>query len=273
MILDGHVHIGPGAVDCPGLAARLKAANVAGALLISPAPPCFGNKALTTAAAVDRLDSLFAWCQASDSLYPFFWIDPLEADAVEQVHLAVERGVMGFKIICSHFYPQDERSLEICQAIATAGKPVLFHSGILWDCRNSANYNRPGNFEALLEIEGLRFSLAHISWPWCDECIAVYGKFQNALQNRDDLSVEMFVDTTPGTPPIDRPAVLTKLFKGHFDPARHVIFGSDAMANDYSVAWVKEWLERDGEIYQELGLTETVTNQIFGGNLRRFVGL
>lgn len=75
----------------------------------------------------------------------------------------------------------------------------------------SSQYNRPSEFEPLLEINGLKFSLAHISWPWCDELIAVYGKFLNAYAGNPDHSVEMFIDITPGTPPIYRQEVLTKL--------------------------------------------------------------
>ena len=39
--------------------------------------------------------------------------------------------------------------------------------------------------EAGFDIPGLRFCCAHISWPWCEECVAVYGKFLNALTRSD----------------------------------------------------------------------------------------
>ena len=271
MILDGHIHIHSGKPDPAGFAAQLGQAGVAGGVVISQPPATFlpGQDALAPRA---RLDNLFAWCASNAELYPFYWVDPIEEDAVEQVALAVEREVVGFKVICDRFYPGDPRALPVFQAIARAGKPLLFHSGILWDGKPSSVYNRPAGFEALLQVDGLRFSLAHISWPWCDELIAVYGKFLNAYTRRSDLAVEMFVDTTPGTPPIYRREALTKLFTVGYDVARNVFFGSDCTANDYHVDWVRQWVERDREIFRELELPSETVAGVLGENLRRFVG-
>ena len=77
---------------------------------------------------------------------------------------------------------------------------------------------------------GLRFALAHVSWPWVDECLAVYGKFLNALTRRRELSVEMFIDTTPGTPRIYRQEVLTKLMTIGYDVEHNILFGTDCVA-------------------------------------------
>ena len=42
----------------------------------------------------------------------------------------------------------------------------------------SCEYNRPLHWEAVCRIPGLRFSLAHCSWPWYDEAIAAGGSTQ-----------------------------------------------------------------------------------------------
>jgi predicted TIM-barrel fold metal-dependent hydrolase len=271
MILDGHIHIGRGKRDRAELIRRLQAAGVDGGVLISLPPDTFAEG--TPLTAQERLDDLFFWCEAGPNLYPFYWIDPLAEDAIEQVTMAVERGVAGFKVICDRHYPGHERAIETFKAIAQTDRPLLFHSGILWDGKPSAQYNRPGGFEALLEVDGLRFSLAHISWPWCDELIAVYGKFLNAYTRRPDLSVEMFIDTTPGTPPIYRREALIKLFTVGYDVVHNVIFGSDSNANEYNVAWTREWICRDQEILEQLGLEPETLDGIFAENLKRFLGL
>jgi predicted TIM-barrel fold metal-dependent hydrolase len=69
----------------------------------------------------------------------------------------------GFKIICTHFYPGDERVLEFARFCAENGKPIFFHSGILYDGKVSSKYSRPIGFEDLIQVNGLRFSIAHIS--------------------------------------------------------------------------------------------------------------
>jgi hypothetical protein len=50
--------------------------------------------------------------------------------------------------------------------------PLLFHSGIFIDGR-SGRFCRPAFFEVLRDHPGARVALAHLSWPWTDEAIAV----------------------------------------------------------------------------------------------------
>ena len=272
MILDGHIHIHGRSEGRTELLGRLRAAGVDGGVLISESPACF-HGGERTCSNVERLDDLLAWAAIGPGLYPFYWIDPLEQDAADQVEMALGRGVSGYKVICDHYYPGDERAMATFRAIARVGKPILFHSGILWDGKPSSMYNRPAGFEALLDVEGLRFCLAHISWPWCDELIAVYGKFLNAHRSRPGLSVEMFIDITPGTPPIYRKEALTKLFTVGYDVEHNVIFGSDCRANDYHVDSVRRWLQRDREILSQLDLAPETIDDVYGGNLMRFLGI
>lgn len=273
MILDGHIHI---LADDPGdreaFRHGMASSGMGGGLLISLPPASFFHAGRITAAGA-RLDNLWGWLQAAPGLYPCFWIDPLEDDALAQVSQAAARGVKAFKVICNRYYPGDARALEVFRAITAVQRPILFHSGILWDGAPTAKYNRPGEFEALLEVPGLVFSLAHISWPWCDELIAVYGKFLNALAIRPGGAPEMFVDTTPGTPPIYRREALTKLFTVGYEVGWNVIFGTDCVVHRYHAAWVKEWVARDNAIFAELKLPAAVTDGIYGGNLQRFLGL
>jgi len=280
MILDGHIHIDNapanrgGPEDREDFVRRLREAGVDGGIVMSPAPACFAG-ALHTGSPQERLENVLFWCEAGPHLYPFYWIDPTETDALKQVDLAVSKDIAGFKVICSTHDPGDSRALRTYQAIAEAGRPILFHSGILWDGKPSSPYNRPANFEALLDVKGLRFALAHISWPWTDECIAVYGKFQAAMRRRDSdavgVDVEMFIDTTPGTPPIYRRDALTRLFTVGYDVARNVFFGSDNHANAYNAAYARTWIERDRAILKEIGVDETTINNVFGENLKRFL--
>ncbi len=276
-ILDGHIHLMGPEPAAPDFLAELQAAGVSGGTLISQPPASFAGDTQDVPPPADRLRQLLDWCALSPDLYPFFWIDPLEPDALDQVALAAGHGVAGFKVICDHFHPGHPAALTTFRAIAATRRPILFHSGILWDGKPSSEYCRPAGFEALLDVPGLRFALAHIGWPWCGELIAVYGKMLNALGHRrspgEASGVEMFVDITPGTPPIYRRRALTDLFGAGYDVADHVIFGSDCRAPGYHSAWAREWLQRDEEILTSLGLGQDVLDKVRGENLRRFLGL
>lgn len=270
MVLDGHIHIWEGAVDQVKLLERMRQGGIDGGNLLSQAPASFDGSMIAGSPQV-RLKNLMAWCVDAPALQPFFWIDPVETDAVAQVTMAVDMGVSGFKVICDHFYPGDTRAMRTFRAITAAGKPIMFHSGILYDGKPTSQYSRPVNFEVMLDIPGVRFSLAHISWPWVDECIAVYGKFANA-RSRSGADAEMYIDTTPGTPRIYRREALTRIFTVGYDVANNVFFGSDSTAGRYDADYANMWLVRDRAILEDLEVDAAVIENVFVNNVRRFVG-
>ncbi|MBR2983089.1 MAG: hypothetical protein IKC80_07645, partial [Kiritimatiellae bacterium] len=122
-----------------------------------------------------------------------------------------------------------------------------------------------------LAVPGLRFALAHISWPWCDECIAVYGKLLNAILKRGSEVPEMFIDTTPGTPKIYRRDALVKLYTVGYDIRDHIMFGSDCRVMNYNTKWTKDWLDFDDGVYAELGLDDGWIDSIYRKSLERYL--
>jgi len=270
MIVDGHIHImGKDCVrdDFPG---RLRAAGIDGGIVFSLPPDNF-MAAAESPGSEERIDNLMVLCDGNDVLFPFFWIDPTAGDAESQVNRALNSGIRGFKVICDRFYPDDDKALRTFNVIAERGHPIMFHSGILWDGKVSSRYNQPINFEILLTVKNLRFSLAHIAWPWTDELIALYGKFQRAYQINPDVSCEMFIDTTPGTPAVYREEVFRKLFSSGYDVENRIFFGTDSLVEDYDVSWAAEWIERDEGILKSLSLSEGFTGKYFSGNVLDFI--
>ncbi len=270
MILDGHIHMNSDEKIYKNLKSKFNEAGIDGGVILSRNPSSFSE---TPDNSVSRISSVINLCKQDKNMFPFYWIDPMEKDAFKQIDIAVDMGISGFKVICNSFYPGDSKAMEIFTAIAEKNKPIIFHSGILWDGKVSSRYNKPSEFEVLLTIQNLKFTLAHVSWPWYDECIAVYGKFLNAYSEREDLSVEMFIDLTPGTPEIYREEVLTKLFKIGYDIENNIIFGTDCHTDTYNIKWTKEWIERDNRIYSKINLDKETIKNIYSENLLRFVGI
>lgn len=267
-IFDAHTHLFSKISDGAQIVSEMEKAGVYGGCIFSDWP--YENNKEVGKSFEERLEGVLDAVRGyEDRLYPVLWIHPFEDDIINKVHIAAEKGIVAFKIICSDFYVYDEKCLALLEEIAKLKKPVFFHSGILWDGQVSSSYNRPVNWEYLLKIKGLRFSLAHVSWPWCDECIALYGKFLNA-QITGETS-EMFIDTTPGTPDIYREEVLTKIFKIGYDFEDNLFFGTDCTAESYSSDWAKKWIDKDNEIMDKLGVCERVREKMYSGNLERFL--
>ena len=268
-IFDMHVHAKATTPEPERLLSELAQAGVWGCSVISNRPKEMSPDIGTD--YKDRLEELTAWTKGyEDRLVPILWIHPDEDDIIDKVRTASYSGVAGFKIICNNFYVGENKCMDVLEEISRLEKPVIFHSGILWDGAPSSAYNRPANWEALLELENLRFSLAHCSWPWIDECIAVYGKFLNALSR--GKTVEMFVDLTPGTPEIYREELFRKLFTVGYDVPNNVMYGTDCRTDKYRFDWTRKWLEIDTALFDKFGIPEKMRQKIFYGNYMRFLG-
>ncbi|MBQ1316359.1 MAG: hypothetical protein IIY46_02640 [Lachnospiraceae bacterium] len=278
MRLDGHIHTGlekseyivDPARNQKDLMERLSKAGLDGGVILSVDPLKFADWDPER-----RLQDCLDTCKGQEHLYPFYYLNPLESDALDQIDMAAKAGVYGFKMICTLYAPSDERCLRACERIAQVGKPVLFHSGICWDGVNSCNNNRPGNFEALIEIPHLKFCLAHISWPWYDECIAVYGKFNNAYYRRPEMSCEMFIDVTPGTPRRHREDAFRHLLTCDYELRYNLIFGTDCNTSKYNTSWAVEWQQRDDALYEKYcdGDVEDFKEHVYCRNILRFIGV
>ncbi len=267
-IFDMHIHMGF-AEPQADIIERMTNAGIYGGCIFSSPPK--ESKDITYKDFDERIYEVLDFTsQYKDRLFPVLWIHPDEENILKKIEIAIQKGIDGFKIICNDFYVGDEKCLVLLQEIADLGKPVFFHSGILWDGNISSAYNRPLNWEALLRIKGLRFSMGHCSWPWHDECIALYGKFLNSLLS--DKTAEMFLDITPGTPEVYREELLKKMFLSGYDVKGNILFGTDSNAENYNSEWAKKWLDIDGRLMDILGVDNSAREKIYFDNLMYFLG-
>ena len=251
--------------------ADMAAAGISGGCVFSAPPKEQNASFLGSATYEERIAELRGWCEGNEeSIFPVLWIHPYEANVIDVIHRAAAAGVLAFKMICTDYFIYEERPMEVVREIARLGLPIIFHTGILWDGNTSSVYNRPLNWEPLLDVDGIRFSMGHCSWPWIDECIALYGKFLHASQT--GKNVEMFFDITPGTPEIYRRELLTKLYTIGYNVGDNVMFGLDSYADAWNGDWAKKWLKIDGDILDELGVSRLYREKLYARNLLRFLG-
>jgi len=276
MIIDCHVHTNPAPQSKEELIKHIDIAGIDRIVLLSLHPASFYRADSSDSGVFGKpmtpdasLAQVMEWAAFSSRIIPFFWIDPLEEDAPAQVDKAVAAGIAGFKVICNRHFPGDERPMQIWERIAKTGKPILFHSGIIWGCGAWSQYNRPVGFEPLFEIPHLRFALAHVSWPWCDENLAVYGYWSNRRE-RGSTTAEMFIDTTPGTPAIYRREVFKKIFTIGYDIENNLIFGTDCNSN-FNSGYAKEILAMDKDALDYAGASPEQKEKYYEKNFLRFL--
>ncbi len=240
---DYHIHTQVGNCDFPTtFLQKVHSAGIDGGAIISIHPAGYHQEQEGDQRWEARLEQNLSYTHQTPGFRPVFWIDPTDNDIMLQIQCAAERGIAGFKVICNHFYPGDE--MKVWRAIAEMGLPVNFHSGILYSTEPASCYNRPLAFEGLMTIPNLHFSMAHIGWPWTDEYVSLVGEF-----NWGGTSREMYVDLTPGTPPVYREEALRKLYlTGYLNLKYHVLWGTDNYINDYRTQYAKYWIEKDRSI-------------------------
>ena len=268
-IYDMHIHLNSEKIEQNYLIEQMEQSGVYGGGIIS-CPPEEATAALLKMPFKERLETVLKWKKGLENrIFTGLWVHPEEKDVCLKVKDAASSGIDFFKIICDTMPAYEKPCMELLGAIEEAGKPVMFHSGILYSGKDTSRFNRPANWESLLEFENLKFSLAHGSWPWTDECLAVYGKFLHYYNSAKGS--EMYIDTTPGTPKIYRKDFLYKLFNIGYDIENNIMFGTDSIATDYNPPWVKGWLQKDNEIMDEMNVSEDIRQKYYFDNYMRFL--
>lgn len=170
-------------------------------------------------------------CEDPKRLLPLAWIEPTLPRAVQVVDYAVKKKIAGVKMIPNQWYPYEERLVPVFARIEEFRKPLMFHTGISWFHPDSSRFCRPVFFESLYRFPRLKFALAHISWPWTDECIATVQRMQALAGFRNHKRMQAYVEISRGTPPIYRTDALRKAIE-ILGPSR-IIYASDSITSNF----------------------------------------
>ena len=199
---------------------------------------------------------------APDRIGGLAWIEPtlpgargLAAEALNDL------GFTGIKIIPDHWYAYEQRLEPFWETMDQLRASILFHTGILYGNDDGSRFCRPLWLEKLLHYPDIRFAMAHISWPWCEECLAVMGRMR-AAAGGDRQRWQSYVDLTPGTPRhIRKQAVANAI---DFCGPDRILFGTDDRVGN-GLAAQKAHIERDLAILDDLGLDAAAQERIMSG--------
>jgi uncharacterized protein len=205
-------------------------------------------------------DVLAAALAHPDVLVPFASVDPARSSAVDEVRRLIDAGVRGFKFHppLQKFYPNDRMAYPLYDVIEAAGLPVIFHtgqSGIGAGVKGGGGvrlkYSNPMHLDDVaVDFPAMTMILAHPSFPWQDEALAVAMHKPNVYL---DLS---------GWRPRYLPPELVRYANTLL--ADKVLFGSD-----FPMITPDQWLAD----FAELEVRDEVRPKILKGNAARLLGI
>lgn len=267
MLIDAHLHLS-GREDAAGVLRSLDEAGIDVAVLLAPflTDPYRMEDRQSLRDGNRHLSRLVRG--HDDRLFGFAVVNPLHPEAADDLEEAAERGgIRGLKLVPTGWYPYDECAHRVYARANALGLPVLFHSGIFIDGR-SGRFCRPTFYEAVREHPGLRCTLAHLGWPWCDEANAVgvidliNGVPPDESQFRFDISF--------GPPPAYRREVLEKAL-AVLGPGL-IQFGSDRFF-PCSGGHIRELVDEVHRLLDELDVPAPDRDRIMSGTAAAWLGL
>ena len=253
-IVDCHVHM---IAETPNAAPILEAMDrngVARLLVIS------NNERKSLDITRENLQKTSALCaQAPDRLTGLAWLEPAIPGMDELAKRALgDLRFAGIKHIPDHWYVTDERLEPWWELMDDLGAAILFHTGILYGHEDGSRFCHPIYLEKLLHYPRIRFAMAHISWPWCEECLAVMGRMRAA----GNPQWQSYIDITVGTPPHIRKQALSNALS--FCGPDRLMFGTDSRLPG-NLAGQRKRIDRDTALLTDLGLDAARRERVFSG--------
>jgi predicted TIM-barrel fold metal-dependent hydrolase len=253
-IVDCHIHMTEPVTDATPILKSMDANGVDRMLVMSE------HERESLAATRTKLETTKALCdQAPDRLTPLAWVNPTIDGMGDLAKAALEDMKFGgIKIIPDHWFIHEERLEPFWELMDELSASILFHTGILHAHEDGSRFCRPVYLEKLLHYPNIRFAMAHISWPWCEECLAVMGRMKAAHRPR----WQSYIDITPGTPRHIRKQALANAIA--FCGANRLMWGTDKHIPG-DLLGQKHTLASDMAILDELGISPAEQEQIFSG--------
>ena len=256
-IVDCHVHV-RGEVDADELLRQLDQNGVDRVIVLSRA------ERLSLEETRRRLLEVKPLLEAApDRISGLAWVNPAIDGMAELAAEALQRmGYVGLKITPDHWYAYEPRLASFWERMNDLHAGILFHTGILYGWEDASRFCRPVYLEALVKYPDIRFAMAHIAWPWCEECLAVMGRLR-AETHGDGRQWQSYIDITPGTPRHIRKQAVANAIS--FCGPERIMFGTDCSLPN-RIAGQKDMVQSDLALFDELGLDDQQKQRIMAGS-------
>ncbi len=130
--------------------------------------------------------------QFPDKLIGVAGIDPTNLpEAMEEMSRAeTEFGMRAITVspAAQDFHPADSRAMQVFTEAARLNKPVFLHQGIHFSSASKMQFARPSLLdEVARELPQLKIVIAHMGYPWIEECLVLLGKHSSVFADISSL--------------------------------------------------------------------------------------
>jgi predicted TIM-barrel fold metal-dependent hydrolase len=86
------------------------------------------------------------------------------------------------------FHPADSRAMQVFAEAARLTMPVFINQGVAFSPASKMEFARPSLLdEVARELPTLRIVIAHLGYPWVEECVVFLGKHPNVFADISSL--------------------------------------------------------------------------------------
>jgi uncharacterized protein len=198
-----------------------------------------------------------------DQFTAFGSVDPWKGKAAmnEMVRCSQDLGMKGMKFMpnMQQFFPNDERFYPLWELAQNLGLVVLIHSGTTGVGAGhpggggvKLKYSRPIPYidDVAADFPELKIIMAHPSWPWQEEQLAMLVHKPN-----------VYMDLSGWSPKYFQPSLVQY--------ANNLIQGKVLFGSDYPVIMPERWLKD----FEEAGFKDEVREKILLTNAATLLGL
>ena len=198
-----------------------------------------------------KLEDLIKFTDTKDNLYPVGTVD-VDGDIEQQLEFSKklfdDKKLFGIKLYpgYQYFYPADDRIHPIAELCQKYNKPLIFHSGDIYDPENSAilKYSHPVHIDELaVKFPKCKIVVSHVGFPYHLETANIVSKNENVFTEISGTLVECDSKKEAKNMLNQYSKDLERVFNYFSDIKSRIMFGTDYGGEDIPLNQIEPYVK------------------------------
>jgi len=198
-----------------------------------------------------KLEDLIKFTDTKDNLYPVGTVD-VDGDIEQQLEFSKklfdDKKLFGIKLYpgYQYFYPADDKIHPIAEVCQKYNKPLIFHSGDVYDPENSAilKYSHPVHIDELaVKFPKCKIVVSHVGFPYHLETANIVSKNENVFTEISGTLVECDSKKEAKNMLNQYSKDLERVFNYFSDIKSRIMFGTDYGGEDIPLNQIEPYVK------------------------------